>query len=188
MANSRTPFPGNIIPSSRFDPAAAKIVAIIPAPNQPVSGFPINDYYYSAPSFMRQDSGDLRSDFRVSDKDSLYGSISWMDQASGGTAALPALGANAGGNPSTQATFTRNAQLGYTRVWTPSLVTETRVATTRLHTSIIGVDQDTDGYKAFGIGGYDPSGSIPSNGGLPGISPFPLHRFWRGRMAADADV
>jgi len=176
----RSPFPGNIIPTTRFDPAAAKIAAIFPAPNQPVNGFPINDYYYSAPTFMNQDSGDLRGDFRISDKGSLYGSLSWMDQASGGTAALPALGSNAGGNPSTQATFTRNGQMGYTRVWTPSIVTETRVATTRLHTSIIGVNQTTDGYKEYGIGGYDPSGALPSNGGLPGLSPSRYTGFGAG--------
>ena len=31
----RTPFPGNIIPSSRIDPAAAKIQALIPNPLTP---------------------------------------------------------------------------------------------------------------------------------------------------------
>ena len=171
---TRTPFPGNIIPASRFDPAAAKVVQLVPAPNQPVNGFPINDYYYSSPNFMNMDSGDLRSDFKLTNKDSLYGSLSWMDQASGGTpaAGLPiTLGSNAGGIPSVQSTYTRNAQLGYTRVWTPSLVTETRAATTRLHTSIVGPGQDVDDYKAFGIGGYDPTYSMPSDGGLPTISP-----------------
>ena len=171
---TRTPFPGNIIPASRFDPAAAKVVQLVPAPNQPVNGFPINDYYYSSPNFMNMDSGDLRSDFKLTNKDSLYGSLSWMDQASGGTpaAGLPiTLGSNAGGIPSVQSTYTRNAQLGYTRVWSPSLVTETRAATTRLHTSIVGPGQDVDQYKAFGIGGYDPTYSMPSDGGLPTISP-----------------
>jgi hypothetical protein len=171
---TRTPFPGNIIPASRFDPAAAKVLQLIPAPNQPVNGFPINDYYYSAPNFMNMDSGDLRSDFKINDKDSLYGSSSWMDQGSGGTPSpglSVALGSNAGGLPNVQSTYTRNAQLGYTRVWSPSLVTETRAATTRLHTSIAGPGQDVDQFKAYGIGGYDPTYSMPSNGGLPTMSP-----------------
>src|SRR5688572_27619725 len=36
----RTPFPGNMIPSARIDPAAAYMQNLIPAPNQPV--FPSN--------------------------------------------------------------------------------------------------------------------------------------------------
>ena len=83
------PFPETSSPSTRFDPAAAKILQLFPAPNQPYNGFPMNDYYYVAPGFMRMDSGDLRSDFRISDKDSLYGSLSWMDQSSGGTNTCP---------------------------------------------------------------------------------------------------
>ncbi|HWD97498.1 MAG TPA: hypothetical protein VG345_00610, partial [Bryobacteraceae bacterium] len=31
--DSRTPFPGNQIPSSRFDPVATKVIALYPLPN-----------------------------------------------------------------------------------------------------------------------------------------------------------
>jgi len=180
---SRTPFPNNIIPSSRFDPAAAKVLALFPAPNQPYSGFPLNDFFYSSPQFMRMDSGDLRGDFKLSDKDSLYGSLSWMDQSSGGTPdpGMPvALGNNTPGIPQVQSTFTRNGQMGYTRVWSPSLVTESRAATTRLHTQIAGPGQDVDQFKAFGIGGYDPTYSMPLDGGLPNISPSRYSSFGTG--------
>ena len=42
---TRTPFPGNIIPASRFDPAAAKVLQLIPAPNQPVNGLLRAEFY-----------------------------------------------------------------------------------------------------------------------------------------------
>jgi len=36
----RDPFQGNIIPQTRMDPVAAKILKLLPAQNQPVNGFP----------------------------------------------------------------------------------------------------------------------------------------------------
>jgi len=168
---TRTPFPGNIIPASEIGAIQTKILSLFPAPNQPVKGFPINDFYYGAPSHQDLDSGDLRSDFRLSDKDSFYGSVSWYDNTK---AAVPhfvaALGDNAGGGD-TQITPTRNAQLGYTRVWTPSIVSESRIAVTRLHTQIFGPGQDVDTNKQYGIGGYDAFGAMALDGGLVGINP-----------------
>jgi len=165
----RTPFPGNIIPSTRFDPAAAKVLQLFPAPNQPVNGFPLNDYWFANPAHTTSDSGDLRSDYRLSDKDSLYGSLSWSNYTNFDGADLPgALGAGWG---DTKNNLSRNAQLGYTRVWTPTIVSETRIAFTRLVTNINGPYSNVDQLKAFGIGGYDPTYSAPGNGGLPGISP-----------------
>ena len=165
----RDPFTGNIIPASRIGPIQAKILNLLPAPNQPVNGFPINDYYYISPGHQDVDSGDLRSDFKLSNKDSLYGSLSWYDNTRTSVPVLPlGLGDSFGGD--SQITPTRNAQLGYTRVWTPCIVSETRVAVTRLTTSIFGPGQAVDDYQAYGIGGYDPTPELALNGGLPGIS------------------
>jgi hypothetical protein len=166
----RTPFPGNIIPASRFDPAAAKILNLMPTPNQPVTGFPLNDYYYSSPNHADWDSGDLRSDFRLSDKDSLYGSVSWSDNSQLGQSVLPVpLGSTPIG-ADIKMNLTRNAQLGYTRIWNPSTISETRIAFTRLVSSATGSQTDVDQYKAFGIGGFDPTSRLSANGGLPGIA------------------
>ena len=164
----RDAFPGNIIPVSRQDSAAVKILAAMPATNQPIiAGVPLNDYYYTGIGHQDTDSGDLRSDFKLSDKDSLYGSISWSDHSSLSGTQLPGAldGSGFGGN--TQQDLTRNAQLGYTRVWTSSIISETRVAFSRLiSTRAQGVPTD-DAYKTYGIGGYDPTSVIPLNGGLP---------------------
>jgi outer membrane receptor protein involved in Fe transport len=168
---TRTPFPGNIIPQSEIGPIQTKILSLFPAPNQPVHGFPINDYYSAAANTQQVDSGDLRSDFRLSDKDSFYGSLSWSDNAKGSTSHFnPVLGDSAGGGD-TQTTPTRNAQLGYTRVWTPTIVTETRVAVTRLDTQIFGPGQTVDDDKIYGLGGYDPFGTMPEDGGLYQMNP-----------------
>ncbi|MGA2725618.1 MAG: carboxypeptidase regulatory-like domain-containing protein [Bryobacteraceae bacterium] len=161
----RTPFPGNIIPASQINPAASKILALFPATNEPVNGFPINDYYYQTHGLLWQDSGDLRSDYRLSAKDSLYGNLSWSDK--GSYSAPVFTNALTAGTSPTLNNLTRNFQLGYTRVWTSSVISETRVAFTRLMVWGAGPDNTVDEYQAFGIGGYDPTHSTPDNGGLP---------------------
>ena len=164
----RDAFPGNIIPTSRLDPAGAKILAAMPATNQPViNGFPLNDYYYTGIGHQDTDSGDLRSDFRLSDKDSLYGSLSWSDHSSLSGTDLPGAldGSGFGGN--TQTDLTRNAQLGYTRVWNTRIISESRVAFSRLISTRAQGVPTGDAYSEFGIGGYNPTSVIPLNGGLP---------------------
>ena len=161
----RTAFPGNLLPASRINPTAAKILALFPAPNQPVNGFPLNDYYYQTNGLLGQDSGDLRADFRISDKDSLYGSLSWSDYSRFSGPAFP--GALSAGTSPTLNNLTRNGQVGYTRVWSRSMISETRVSFTRLVVWGAGPNNSVDEYQAFGIGGYNPTNSLPDNGGLP---------------------
>ncbi len=163
----RDPFIGNLIPANRWDPAAANILKVFPAENQPVNGFPLNDYYYATPGHTQRDSGDVRADFRVSDKGSLYGSLSWNEQTTFTGTQLPGALDAAGFGGETQQDLTRNAQLGYTRVWNATLITESRVAFSRLVSTRAGPLPDVNQYKAFGIGGFDPTPLLDLNGGLP---------------------
>ena len=168
---TRVPFAGNIIPSSRFDPAAKKIIDLFPNPTTLVNGgrgFQQNNYFVTTSGQQAIHQGDLRMDHRISDKDSIFGSVSWsnLDQLNG--APLPgALDATYFAS-NAAVTLARNAMMSYTRVWSPAIVTETRAAFTRLVTSRTQADPDVDQFKAFGIGGYNPTG--PLNGGLPSTS------------------
>ncbi len=173
---SRTPFPGNIIPQSRWDPAFAKILQLYPATNQPIKTgtFPTNDYYIVTPGKQVVDQGDGRVDYKLSERDSLFGSLSWSDTVS--TSGVPFPGP-LDGSPfqgAGETDLARNAQMSYTRVWRPTVVSETRVGFTRLVTSRIGANPGTDLFQQFGIGGYDPTGATANNGGLPqfGISNY----------------
>jgi len=166
-ACTRTPFPGNIIPASRFDPAAAKIAALYPAPNERVinGNYPNNDYYTLTAGSFRTDQGDGRVDYRIDEKDSLFGSISWSDTSKGNVP--PFQGALDGGNfyGTSEQDLGRNAQIGFTRIWSPSVISETRVAFSRLVTARVQANSETDEFAAYGIGGYDPTTTL--NGGLP---------------------
>ena len=169
---SRQMFPGNKIPQSRFDPAFNKILQLYPATNQPIitGNGPTRDFYYVSPGGQKTDQGDGRVDYRLSDKDSLFGSLSWSNtgKTSGSPFPGPLDGADFNGAQETD--LSRNAQISYTRVWNPTLISETRVGFTRLVTSRLGANPATDEFAAFGIGGYNPTKATANNGGLPQIS------------------
>ena len=166
---TRMPFQGNRIPVSRFDPAAAKIAALYPTTNQPIpiGRFPQNSYFVSTPGKQVTDQGDARVDYRVSDKDSLFGSLSWMNMNKFNAPPLPGALDGSPFNAVTEENLGRNAMLSYTRVWSPTIISETRVAYSRLVTSRVGATPDTDQFTAFGIRGYNPTTTL--NGGLPQI-------------------
>jgi len=169
---SRTAFPGNIIPASRqTDPAFKKILQLYPNTNQSIisGNTPTRDFYYVAPGSQVTDQGDGRVDYRLSDKDSLFGSMSWSNtgKTSGSPFPGPLDGADFNGAQETD--LNRNAQISYTRVWNPSLISETRAGFTRLVTSRLGANPTTDLFSQFGIGGYNPTASTANNGGLPQI-------------------
>ncbi|HLK67717.1 MAG TPA: carboxypeptidase regulatory-like domain-containing protein [Bryobacteraceae bacterium] len=168
---SRTMFPGNVIPASRMDPAWSKIMQLYPNPNQPVitGNAPTNDYYYNTVGGLTTDQGDARVDYRLSDKDSLFGSLSWSNTSKTDGAPLPGALDDTGFNGAGEIDLSRNGQISYTHVWSPSLVTESRVGFTRLVTSRIGANPGTDLFQQFGIGGYNPTTAAANNGGLPQI-------------------
>lgn len=166
---TRTPYNNNTIPMSQMDPAALKIAKLWPTPNQPyqtgMGTLPQNDYFTETPGALTTDQGDGRVDYRISDKDSLFGSISWSNTSK--SSIPPFTGALDGGNfnGSSEQDLGRNAQLGYTRVWSPTLISETRLAFSRLVTARTQANAETDEFAAYGIGGYDPTTTL--NGGLP---------------------
>jgi hypothetical protein len=169
---SRTPFPGNKIPVSRFDPSFAKLVQQFPNTNQAVitGNTPTGDYFYNTPGKQLTDQGDLRTDYRLSDKDTLFGSLSWGNTDKTSVPPFPGALDASGFSGAGELDLNRNGQVSFTRVWTPSIVSETRASFTRLVTSRVGANPDKDLMKEFGIGGYNPTYNYTGNGGLPYMS------------------
>jgi hypothetical protein len=161
----RDPFPNNTIPASMFDPAAAKLMALYPATNQPVTpgNIPQNDYYTVTPGGLVTDQGDVRVDYALDEKDSIFGSLSWSNTTKTNTPPFQAPLDAADFNGTGEDDLGRNAQLGYTRIWSPALITETRLGFSRLVTSRKASNSNSDEFAAVGIGGYTPA--IP--GGIP---------------------
>jgi hypothetical protein len=133
----RTPFQNNTIPGNMIDPVAAKILALYPATNQPIvnGGFPANDYFVSTPGTQSTNQGDLRMDHRLSDKDSLFGSMSWANTDKANVSPFPGALDGAPFQGASEQDLSRNGMLSYTRVWNPAIITETRAGFTRLVTA-----------------------------------------------------
>ncbi len=169
---SRQMFPGNKIPPSRFDPAFAKILSLYPSTNQSIltGNGPSRDFYYNSSGGQVTDQADTRVDYRLSEKNSLFGSLSWSNtgKTSGSPFPGPLDGADFNGAQETD--LSRNGQISYTRVWTPTIISESRASFTRLVTSRLGLNPTVDEFAAFGIGGYNPTKAAANNGGLPQIT------------------
>jgi hypothetical protein len=66
---TRSPFPGNQIPSSRFDPVATKVIGLYPLPNLPGIG---NNYYYSGRLANDTNQYDGRVDYVPTSNDRIF--------------------------------------------------------------------------------------------------------------------
>ncbi len=179
-----------MIPANRWDPAAAKMMSLFPAPNQLsgiVPGFqPQNDYFVQTPGGLNTDQGDGRVDYHMNDKNSIFGTISWSNTYK--TSQPPYTNALDGGNfnGSSEQDLGRNAQLSWTHIFSPTIVNEARVGFSRLVTARTQANANTDEFKAIGIGGLDPTTTL--NGGLPQFGMGHLQPVRRERLASDEGI
>ena len=75
-----TPFPGNIIPTSSFDPRAALILQFYPLPNQGgVNNFAFDNYTINVPNPILSDQFDIRIDHTINTKQSVFGRWSYKN-------------------------------------------------------------------------------------------------------------
>jgi hypothetical protein len=132
-----TQFPGNVVPLSRLNPTALAIVGLIPGTNFGNPGDLSRNYFYQASQYTNTDQGDVRIDYNLTAKNTLYGSFSKSN------ATQPAVGSFAGflggGSPSVN----NSMQLALTdvQVLTPSLVNEVRFGLIRHNGSLSGTGQ-----------------------------------------------
>jgi outer membrane receptor protein involved in Fe transport len=172
------PFPGNIIPTNRItNPVALKLFStpsLYPLANNAGTGTLgiTNNYLSTQASRLSNKQGDIKGDFRLSDKDNLSARWSVSDyQSVGSQAALPVFMTSGNFAP------TQSAVLIWTRTISPSLINEARMGYTRVHIDEgIPIDWSgqlgADGNSKFGVGGGQPVpglSSISLGSGLSGI-------------------
>jgi len=168
----RDPFPGNVLPSSRWDPVAAKLAPLYPEPN--LTGA-VRNYSYNPKQRVYSDQGNLRIDHQFSPKDAVFGRVSIHD----GRNLAPTLLPEPASTPVIATPTAQSVAASHTRVINSNLVNELRFGymRTRLQQQtpgerlfetfgIKGVFQDADvhGLPTFGITGLSTLGTTgPGN-------------------------
>ena len=134
----RTPFAGNVIPADRIDPAAAKVIGLLPAPTS--GDRLVNNYYASAPYSFDRHIMDSKLNWNVSSKLSMYGRFSMLrytmlNRQAFGDAGGPAISA-AGDNPGTADGGTYSATVAATYVFTPTFIVDANFGYTKMNTQV----------------------------------------------------
>lgn len=158
---AREPFPGNIIPASRLDPNALKLLNLYPLPTN--SGLFNN---YAADPVINNDANqfDVRVDQNFSEKDSLFARASYVNNPEYLPGPFPGLADGGAFYQGYQTAVSNNDVLSETHTFSPSLVNEARVGFNRIHaTREQPSAKDLGASAEFGIQGVP---SAPDNGGL----------------------
>ena len=181
---NRTTFPGRIIPSSRIDPAAAIMAAMLPTATLPGV---TNDYFASASYRFNRYNADFKVNYNPSSKVTLFTRYGFSpsliyDPPTFGKAGGDALN---GGQPGNASGLIQNAAVGGTYSVSPTVLIDGSMGFTRLHLSGENIDIDKnyglDVLKIPGTNGTERlQGGIPrfvvsgfSNFGNPNVSnPF----------------
>ncbi len=145
------PFPGNIIPASRFSQPAALMSALIPAPNVP--GSPASNNYISTPvSTNNRNVYDTRGDQNFSDKDKFFLTYHYYKLYfyNAGPLPLPLVGSTSF-QQSINNQSGHQATLGETHVFSASLINEFRAGWNRISNALRDFNtQDLDSQYGFG--------------------------------------
>ena len=124
------PFSGNVIPLDRQNPAAINYLNAFPLPNVPGNAGGIFQNFESIRRDIRHSNlFDARTDYKLSQADSLFARFSYDNSAFIRSSLLPNLPAGfASGSNNVHA---RGYVAGYTRVFTPTIVNELRAGYSR---------------------------------------------------------
>jgi hypothetical protein len=74
----RTPFPGNIIPTSRLDSVALKMQGHVPLPNYGTAGATTTNYFATGDAQQQRDTTDAKVDYRPTDKLVIANRFGWL--------------------------------------------------------------------------------------------------------------
>ena len=151
-----------VIPRDRWDPAAARIVALIPDPNVPGSTI-----YASTPvTEIRQDQFDVRIDHQIAPTMSVFARYSFVDTDTFRPAPLPGIGEGSFNDAfGSNLNRSQGLALGFTWIASPSLVGDFRFGFARGNYFTNPPNVGVDSAAEFGIPNVPNDPAIV--GGLP---------------------
>jgi hypothetical protein len=159
----RDPFAGNIIPASRMDPNAVKLMQLYPAPT--ASGL-YNNFNVNRGSSNDINAVDGRLDQYFSEHDQIFMRYSWSQNPAFLPGPFTGYADGGGFSNGDQSVDTQGAALSYTHSFSPTLINEARIGFNREHTARVQpYGNDTSNIpQQFGIPGVLQTSG---NGGLP---------------------
>ncbi len=150
---SRQPFPGNLVPVSRFSPIMQKVLAYYPAPTLPVSPTLQVNWSQNFPNIVKTDRWFTRVDQNLSDRNKIFfrfGHQSTPRTSPYTNIAFPGEGTNGGGN---QSSVAHTAALSDTHMFRANLIGEFRASYSRSVTTLtplsVGFDITTLGLPQY---------------------------------------
>jgi hypothetical protein len=177
----RTIFAGNMIPTTRFASASAKMIQLMPEPNQASAATtPTNDYFGSGDYSSTHHNIDTKINYNPNDKSAIFGRYSispsnifdppglgaaegnTLDGGQPGTATGRVQSVGLGGNYSIKPTLLLDGNLGYTRI---RLQAENVDIGKNYGTDVLGIPGTNGsyaldgGYPNFGVTGFSSFGN-----------------------------
>ena len=174
---TRTAFPNNVIPASRFDPIAYRMINAYPTPT---SSARLNNYSMARILVQDYDQGDARIDEQITAKDSIFARWSIQNTTTISPSTYPQSmipGISTPVSLSDEASFagtsfqpTQHVATSYVRVFSPTLVNDFRVGFNRYRLDYV----PTNFAPGAGLGnelGVPNSNVTPREQNLPIFSP-----------------
>ena len=177
-----SPFPGNQIPASRFDPNSVLLMnKFFPLPNQPATpGLPLRNYQYNSKTPVDKNQVTERIDFNERSNSQWFGRYSWTDEST----ITPGITSNDG-----TTLYTRASQwaLSNVRILSSSKVNEARFGYNSLFNNItqqladvenvdseVGVPVQVTDKNSWGIPNIQLTNNLTSFGNATS-SPFQIN-------------
>jgi len=136
--SGRTAFAGNIIPQSRWDPIAVKIMNLIPQPTDPNAL--TNNLFVTKPFSFTRHTVDGKVNWNVSSKFSMFGRLSILDYSMSNPEALGEIGgpfiSSFGGNSGQGYGNTYSLTFAGTYTFTPNFIVDANFGWTRMDTNV----------------------------------------------------
>jgi hypothetical protein len=163
----RDPFAGNIIPSNRISPVAAKLLSLFPMPNAN-SGNIVNNYVSAPVNQASNETFDARVDQNISSKDQMFerGSFGYIPRVIPDPCPTAAnCGVSATNGP--EADVVLGVAVGETHIFSARLLNEFRIGYNRIHMDRVGdYGSDLTLNQQYGIPGIP---TADGDGGLAQI-------------------
>jgi hypothetical protein len=171
----RDQFPGNKIPASRLDPAAIRLIQLLPPPT---SGAATRNFIFNPTLAQRTDQFDARVDHNLGASDRLFFKYSYDNTgqtvpgllpspANAGLPIGPYLSADGNATATGVPLVNQSGTLNYTKVIGPNIVNEARAGVVRWNEYINPLGNSFDTAAKIGIPGININNK---SGGLPAFT------------------